>query len=304
MRNTEYNAKQVLKYLAWTFVIAYIIQFLAAPLYKSNRQAGQLVLAAMMFVPALGVLLSGAKLNGMGWKPQIKKNIRPILTAWFTPLILTVAGGALYFLFFPQHIDLSGSYMTALAGADVLELLQAQGVSYPVYVLITALSTITYAPLINMIAALGEEIGWRGFLYPQLEAKFGRAKGWILGSIIWGAWHWPLIWLIGYEYGEAAGNFAGYAGFPVTGMLAFCVCTVGIGVLHAWLYEKSGTIWVPSLLHGAFNAVAALPLMLCAADTGTYRLLGPSPNGLLSGLPFLITAAYILFHRSTEPKER
>ena len=72
MRNTEYNAKQVLKYLAWTFVIAYIIQFLAAPLYKSNRQAGQLVLAAMMFVPALGVLLSGAKLNGMGWKPQIK----------------------------------------------------------------------------------------------------------------------------------------------------------------------------------------------------------------------------------------
>ena len=304
MRNTEYNAKQVLKYLAWTFVIAYIIQFLAAPLYKSSPQAGQLVLAAMMFVPELGVRLSGAKLNGMGWKPQIKKNIRPILTAWFTPLILTVAGGALYFLFFPQHIDLSGSYMTALAGADVLELLQAQGVSYPVYVLITALSTITYAPLINMIAALGEEIGWRGFLYPQLEAKFGRAKGWILGSIIWGAWHWPLIWLIGYEYGEAAGNFAGYAGFPVTGMLAFCVCTVGIGVLHAWLYEKSGTIWVPSLLHGAFNAVAALPLMLCAADTGTYRLLGPSPNGLLSGLPFLITAAYILFRRRPDAEKQ
>ena len=39
MRNTEYNPKQVIKYLLWTFVIAYIIQFLAAPLYKSNRAA-------------------------------------------------------------------------------------------------------------------------------------------------------------------------------------------------------------------------------------------------------------------------
>ena len=72
-----------------------------------------------------------------------------------------------------------------------------------------------------MIAALGEEIGWRGFLYPQLEAGVGRRKGWILGGIIWGAWHWPLIWLIGYEYGAAAGNSVGYAGFPVTGMLLF-----------------------------------------------------------------------------------
>ena len=304
MHNTEYSPKQVIRYLLWTFVIAYIIQFLAAPLYKSNRQAGQLVLAAMMFVPALGVILSGAKLNGMGWKPQIKKNIRPILAAWFLPVILTVIGGALYFLFFPQHIDFSGSYVSALAGMDILEQLQAQGLAYPVYVLISAIAGITYAPLINMVAALGEETGWRGFLYPQLEAKFGRRKGWILGGLIWGAWHWPLIWLIGYEYGEAAGNFAGYAGAPVTGMLAFCVCAAAIGVLHAWLYEKSGTIWVPSLLHGAFNAAASLPLMLCLADTGTYRLLGPAPNGLLSGLPFLIIAAWILFRRSTDTKEQ
>jgi membrane protease YdiL (CAAX protease family) len=300
MPDRKFSKKQVIRYLLWTFVIAYIIQFLSAPLYSLNRMAGQLVLAAMMFVPTLGVFLSGAGFSGMGWKPQIRKNIRVILAAWFGPLILTAAGALIYFLLFPRHFDLSGGYLKVLAGEDALEQMKAQGLSYPLYIMVNVISSITYAPLINMFAALGEEIGWRGFLYPQLEAGFGRRKGWLLGGFIWGAWHWPLIWLIGYEYGAAAGNPAGYAGFPLSGMLIFAVFAAGLGILHGWLYEKSGTIWVPSLLHGAFNGAAALPLTLCLANTGSFRLLGPAPNGLLSGLPILVIAAYVLLRGEKE----
>jgi membrane protease YdiL (CAAX protease family) len=300
MPDRKFNKKQVIRYLLWTFAVAYIIQFLSAPLYSLNRMAGQLVLAAMMFVPTLGVFLSGAGVSGMGWKPQIRKNIRVILAAWFSPLILTAAGALIYFLLFPRHFDLSGGYLKVLAGEDALEQMKAQGLSYPLYIMVNVISSITYAPLINMFAALGEEIGWRGFLYPQLEAGFGRRKGWLLGGFIWGAWHWPLIWLIGYEYGAAAGNPAGYAGFPLSGMLIFAVFAAGLGILHGWLYEKSGTIWVPSLLHGAFNGAAALPLTLCLANTGSFRLLGPAPNGLLSGLPILVIAAYVLLRGEKE----
>ena len=128
MRNTEFNQKQVTRYLLVTFGLAYLIQFLAAPLYRSNRSAAQLVLAAMMFVPAFGVLLSGADLKGMGWKPRIRKNVRPILFAWFAPLLLTVVGAVLYFLLFPQHVDLSGSYLSALGGAEALGQLKEQGI--------------------------------------------------------------------------------------------------------------------------------------------------------------------------------
>lgn len=300
MPDRQFNKKQVIRYLLWTFAVAYIIQFLSAPLYSLNRMAGQLVLAAMMFVPALGVFLSGAGFSGMGWKPQIRKNIRVILAAWFGPLVLTAAGALIYFLLFPRHFDLRGGYLKVLAGEDALEQMKAQGLSYPLYIMVNVISSITYAPLINMFAALGEEIGWRGFLYPQLEAGFGRRKGWLLGGFIWGAWHWPLIWLIGYEYGAAAGNPAGYAGFPLSGMLIFAVFAAGLGILHGWLYEKSGTIWVPSLLHGAFNGAAALPLTLCLANTGSFRLLGPAPNGLLSGLPILVIAAYVLLRGEKE----
>ena len=298
MRDTGFNKTQVIKYLAWAFGLAYIVQFGAARLYNSgNAQTGQLIVAAMMFVPALSVLLAGGKLKDMGWKPRVKKNIGPILFAWFGPLVLTAVGAGLYFLVFPGHFDLSGKWMAESAGPEAFAQLEAQGLTYPMFVLISAVGCVTYAPVVNALVALGEEIGWRGFLYPQLKTRFGRKKGWLLGGVIWGAWHWPLIWLIGYEYGAAAGNAAGYLGFPVTGMLLFCVFTAGLGILHDWLYEKSGSIWLPAILHGAINAAATLPQTICLPDTGTVRLLGPAPNGLIAGLPILLMAAVLLLRR-------
>ena len=292
MRSVEFNRPQVVKYLAFTFVVAYAIQFGAAYLYNNgNAMIGQLVVAAMMFVPLLGVLVSGAGLRGLGWKPQIRKNIKSILIAWFAPIILTAIGAGLFFLIFPGFFDLSGEYLVASGGAAALEQLEAQGLSYPMYVLISAIGSMTYAPLLNMITALGEEVGWRGFLYPQLKARFGRKGGLLLGGVIWGAWHWPLIWLIGYEYG------AGYVGFPVVGMLMFCIITTGWGILHDWLYERSGSIWVPTIFHGAINAAGTLPLSMCLVDIGSIRLLGPAPVGILAGLPFLLAAAIMLLRR-------
>ena len=292
MHNTEFNKAQVVKFLLWTFGLAYLIQLGAAYLaYRGNPAVGRLIIAGMMFVPTLGVLLAGGSLRDMGWNPQIRRNWKSLLIAWLAPIVLTAVGAALYFLVFPSHFDLSGNYLAATVGEEALAQLKAQGLTYPLYVLISAVSAVTYGPLINTVVALGEELGWRGFLYPRLKARFGRKTGLLLGGVIWGAWHWPLIWLTGYEYG------ADYFGFPVVGMLLFCFITVGWGILHDWLYEKSGSIWVPSLFHGAINAAATLPAAICLADTGSARLLGPTPNGLLAGLPFLIVAAVVFFRK-------
>ena len=292
MHNTEFNRAQVVKFLLWTFGLAYLIQLGAAFVANSgNLMLGRLIIAGMMVVPTLGVLLAGGSLRGMGWNPQLRRNWKSFLIAWFAPIALTAVGAALYFLVFPSHFDLSGSNLTAAVGEEALAQLEGQGLTYPLYVLISAVGGVTYAPLINTVVALGEELGWRGFLYPQLKARFGRKTGRLLGGVIWGAWHWPLIWLTGYEYGSA------YFGFPVVGMLLFCFITVGWGILHDRLYEKSGSIWVPALFHGAINAAATLPAAVCLADTGSARLLGPAPNGLLAGLPFLIAAAMVYFRK-------
>lgn len=295
MHNIEYNKPQVVKYLVWTFALAYIMQAGVGLLYKNGRSAaGQMVMIGMMFAPTLGVLLSGCKLTGMGLKLQIRKNFKTILIAWLAPAILTFVGAALYFLIFPSHFDLSGSFLVASAGKEALEQLEAQGISYSMYVLICVISCLTYTPLINAFAGLGEEIGWRGFLYPQLKARFGRKKGCLLGGVIWGAWHWPAIWLIGYEYGTE------YMGFPVVGMLVFCIVTVPLGILCDWLYERSGSIWLPSICHGAVNAAATVPLAVCISGTGSARLLGPSPNGIIAVLPFLAVSVILLLLEKKE----
>ena len=289
MNNAAFNKKGTIKYLIWTFLIAWIIQGVVAVLHRKELLTViRLIMAVMMFAPLLGVLLSGCKLSGMGWKPRLKGKVRLLLAAWFLPALLTAIGAVLYFLVFPGHLDMSGSYLAAAGGAEALKQLEAQGLTYPMYVLISVIGCLTYAPLSNMLLAVGEEAGWRGFLYPQLKAKFGKRRGWLIGGVIWGMWHWPVIWLIGYEYGTD------YVGFPIVGMLIFCIFTTAVGILCDHLYEKSKCIWIPSIFHGAINAAGTIPLAICMANTGSAILLGPAPIGMLAGLPCIIYAIILL----------
>ena len=297
MNNVTFNKKGTIKYLVWTFLIAWVMQVIVAVLYRCGIAiVGQLLMGIMMFVPLVGVLLSGQPFSGMGWKPRLKGKIKLLLAAWFLPALLTAIGAALYFAVFPGHFDMSGDAFAAAAGAEALELMQSQGLTYPMYVLSSVIGCLTYAPFINMLLAVGEEAGWRGFLYPQLKAKFGKRQGWLIGGVIWGMWHWPLIWLIGYEYGTD------YAGFPIVGMLIFCIFTTAVGVLCDWLYEKTNCIWIPSIFHGAINAAGTVPVVICIANTGSVILLGPAPIGVLAGLPFII-CSMILFVKSVKPEE-
>ena len=290
MNNGAFDKKRTGKYLIWTFLIAWIMQIVVAVLSRKGLAVvGRLLIAIMMFVPLLGVLLSGQPLKGMGWKPRFKGKIKFLLAAWFLPAVLTALGAVLYFVALPGHFDLSGEYLAAAGGAEALNQLEAQGLTYPMYILISVLGCLTYAPVINMLLAVGEEAGWRGFLYPQLKAKFGKRNGWLIGGVIWGMWHWPLMWMTGYEYGMD------YVGFPIVGMLLFCIFTTAAGILCDWLYEKTECIWIPSIFHGAVNAAGTVPLAVCAANTGSAILLGPAPSGVLAGLPLILCAAILLF---------
>ena len=177
MRDITYDKKSIIKYLIWSFLLAWMMQVGVSVLYRTGHTTtGQLVMVVMMFVPMLSALLSGRNLRDMGWQPCVRKNIKAILFAWFMPAALTVIGAALYFMVFSNHFDLSGAYMVESFGENVLREMGSEGFTYPLYILLSAVGCLTYAPLINMFFGLGEEVGWRGFLYPQLKAKYGRKK--------------------------------------------------------------------------------------------------------------------------------
>ena len=249
------------------FLIAFGLAWLCqvggcmALLQQKNAVLYQLALIATMFCPLLAVLLVQKVFLrqpvGIGWKVQGKR--RFWLAAWFGPAVFT--------------------------------LLSELGVSTLSYLLQNGLFAVILAPAINMFPALGEEVGWRGYMMPRLKERFGLLNGRLLGGVVWGVWHWPLMLLVGYEYGT------NYLGAPVLGLGVWCVVCFALNTLLDFLYEKTGCIWVPAVAHGAFNAIAALPQVLITPADAYYNVLGPMPIGLISVLPMLAVAVGLTLHQ-------
>ena len=287
-------------YFLLAFGLAWLCQVggCMALLQKQNAVLYQLALVATMLCPLLAVLLVKKVFlrqpTGIGWKVQGKR--RYWLAAWFGPAVFTVLAAVLYFAVFPHRLDLSGSWLAAAYGGemDAATLRRELGVSNLSYMLETGLFAITLAPVINMFAALGEEAGWRGYMMPHLKEQLGLLNGRLLGGVIWGVWHWPLMLLVGYEYGT------NYLGAPVLGLFVWCVVCFALNTLLDWLYEKTGCIWVPSIAHGAFNAVAALFVVLTNPADSYYNVLGPAPIGLIGMLPMLAAAVWLTLRKSGE----
>lgn len=266
---------KTVKYLLITFAAAWVLQLVSA------FTGLTLLNSVVMLMPALAVWMIGRG-GAVAWKPHIRGNIKWYLLAWWSPLFIMLTGAALYFLLFPGRFDKDCGFLMAA----VPELASSPMPAHLLVILQTA-SGMLYGPFINMLFAAGEEAGWRGYLTPALTERFGKKKALVLSGCIWGAWHWPLIILTGYQYG------VGYWGFPVTGMLCMLLFTTAFGVFLSWLYEKSGSIWPCALCHGAANAIAGAPLYFLPAGATSY-LLGPTFAGLIGGIPLLLLAAYLL----------
>lgn len=270
------------EYLLWSFGAAWILQIIAGLLFRQgNRTAYSALLSLAMFTPLLAAAVTRPGLRQLGWKPCIKKNIGWFLSAWFLPAVMGTVGAALYFLITPGAWDLSFAYVRASLGAEGVQQLESSGLSLKMYAVISIVSAVAYAPFINMLLAVGEEAGWRGTMYPMLKERLGMTKGRIVGGVIWGIWHWPIMFLAGYEYGTA------YWGAPVTGPLLFCVITTAMGILFDLSYEKN------RMRLGA-RAVSRRDQCLCRCP-GIFsgsRICGQTAAGAADGWPYRGLAAH------------
>lgn len=288
MEKNIISKKQFTIYMIVAFGLAWILEMIAS-IYsnKGNQMVFKVILMIAMYMPFLGVLIARISLKGMGWVPHLKGRIRYVFFALWVPALLSIVGGVLFFAIFPDAFD--SEFLTLhglLEEAGALEQLEAQGLTVPMYLLISAIQAVTYVPFINMFIALGEEVGWRGALYPYLKEKLGVTKGRIVGGAIWGAWHWPVMIFAGYEYGKE------YIGSPVLGPIVFCICTVMMGIMFDYVYEKTETIWLPSLMHGATNAFTIFAY-LSKPEYADKAILGPAYIGIISMIPIIIMAAII-----------
>jgi membrane protease YdiL (CAAX protease family) len=135
---------------------------------------------------------------------------------------------------------------------------------------------------INAVAALGEELGWRGLLLRELSPLgFWRLS--LLTGVVWGIWHAPLI-LQGHNFPDA----------PVVGIVVMTGWTVATSPLFTYLTVRSRSVLAATLLHGSFNAVASLSLVYL---TGAGNLLAGPVGGAGIGAGVLATAVCVVHDR-------
>lgn len=207
---------------------------------------GQSLWAAAMWGPGIAAILTTLIVQKKPFRSLNLNRLGPkryYLWALFLPFVLTVVGGLFTILF---GIAIFDPELSMMSGA-----LAASGYSMPVWFVITLqlAFALLLGPFINMVFALGEELGWRGFLLPNLM-PLGQYRAIMISGVIWGLWHAPAV-VQGFNY----------PGYPLLGifmMIAFCIL---FGTILSWLVLNTKSPWVAALAHGAVNAIAGLPVM-------------------------------------------
>ena len=281
------------KYLLFTFISSWILFVIGSSDHSKGSVAGDMgfsyATSLCMFMPTIGALVAKEDFRKMGWNPKLDKNIKPALIAWLSPTVFQIIGAVCYYIVFPKDLDTSGAFMKEFFPHD-FELYEKCGSSFVRFYAKETLASLTSFYLIPaVVLGLGEEIGWRGCMFPELKERFGYTKGVLIGGAIHGAWHFPLMLLIGYEYGKD------YIGAPLLGLFAFCVFSVATGIISDFLYEKSHSIWYSGLFHGCINST--VNVFLLGADE-RRTIFGPSDIGLVAVIPIVLFAAGIIYFKN------
>lgn len=144
---------------------------------------------------------------------------------------------------------------------------------------------------LEFLRTLGEEIGWRGFLYPALERLYGLRRSLLLGGLAWAVWHYPLI--LGGLYLD---------GTPLWWSLpVFTVEIVSIGVILAWLCERSNSLLPAVAMHAVHN-LTALALIPALENWSRAAYFFGEQGAVTAAVTAGIAAFFLIFGWRSAPK--
>jgi len=112
------------------------------------------------------------------------------------------------------------------------------------------------------IAAIGEEVGWRGVALPALQKKYSPITSSLVLGLLWSAWHLP-FWLL-------IGTLSQFGSFYFIMNFLFIVPTT---FFITWFFNNTqGSILLPLVFHVAFNVVnvAVFPVTMAIEAFGIF----------------------------------
>lgn len=100
--------------------------------------------------------------------------------------------------------------------------------------------------------ANGEEMGWRGYVLPRLQANYSALTSSLILGVIWGIWHIPKF----------------LTHWDTASFLWFMVDVLAKAVLLTWMYNNTrGSLLLVTLFHASFNtAGVVLPIANTVSD--------------------------------------
>lgn len=244
--------KSLISFLLVSFGLAWL--FFLLPLAFGNpgtptyQTTVMICWSLAMWAPGIASIITTRFINKQPLSTLNMRHFGPwriYVLAWLVPPLLAIVTGMLTLLLGAGKLDLSFSFIRETLKAAPGE----TNLSPSTIVAIQIALAFTFAPLFNTVFAMGEELGWRGFLLPKLM-PLGQWKAILISSAIWGLWHAP-----------AVVQGLNYPGYPVLGIAMMIVWCMLIGVGISWVYLKTQSPWAPALAHGSLNATVGIPML-------------------------------------------
>ncbi|MGA2622538.1 MAG: CPBP family intramembrane glutamic endopeptidase [Bacteroidota bacterium] len=235
MQGTDKTYQGILVFLTVTFFLSSIFYFFIISAGRIHS-AGNLYVIGLMWCPGAAAILTcfllKRNISSLGWRWGKTKYQ---LLSYFIPLAYT---SLTYAIVWALGFGSFGDYHMFVEG--VARRLGLEGVpSVLVIVLFVTVGMVIW----SCSTAIGEEIGWRGFLVPALAKTTTFTKTALISGVIWSVWHYPIILFADYN-----NETPWWYGLP-----CFTVMTVGLSFIYTWLRLKSGSLWTGMFLHASHN---------------------------------------------------
>ena len=249
---TENKSKPIVIFLLITLALSSIFYFLIID--SGTLAAGNgLYVIELMWCPGISALITMKILKRsfkeLGWKwgktkYQIRSYVLPIIYALIAYVIIWIFGWGKFY---------NSEFVSSISNSLGINELDDKLV---ITLFILLMGTVGFIQ--SAIFALGEEIGWRGFLVPELSKYLGFTKTSLISGLIWGIWHLPILLFADYN-----------SGTPVWySMTCFVILVISISFIYTWFRMKSGSLWTAVILHASHNLFIQSIFTPLTEDTG------------------------------------
>lgn len=107
---------------------------------------------------------------------------------------------------------------------------------------------------------LGEEIGWRGFALPRMQARYGALRATLLLGVLWTFWHLPHFLTTAQRGGPGSSLSIFYINLPI-----FMMLVMSSAIIMTWVFNHTKeSLFIAMLLHTSINTFSLIVALFSA----------------------------------------